>query len=430
MELTRPTAEAGGSTRFWRYWTARSVSATGSSIGALAMTLTAITVLHADSFEVGLLVAAEYAAWLVLSLPLGAVVHRLPLRGAQVAADLVRAAALAWVVVAWAVGVLTIGDLVLVAVAVGIATVVFDLCSQTYLPRIVPTTELQKRNSINSGTEAVTQLGGPSLGAVLVKVLGAVPTVLVDAVSYVVSAAFLAMLPATRPEPDPDRVRILGGIGEGWRYVTRHPVVGPAMWAATALNLVCGAQAALHSLYLVRTLHVPIALIGALLATEGVGSLIGAAAATRLASRFGTARCCLLAALLAPLGAMLVPIGAGWVAVALFAIGNLTFATGVVIVSITTRTYRQVTTPARLLPRVIATVRFVSWGALPLGGLAAGVVALPLGYRASLLLLVPVSLLAPAVLLAAKAFRGRDLDPSAAAPPTTAAPGAAGFEPA
>src|SRR5258705_1194551 len=86
---------------FWRWWTAGTTSSAGSAVGAVALPLTALTVLDASPFEMGLIVAAGYVAWLVIGMPAGVIVQRLPLRGAQVGADLVRAAAVASVPLSW-----------------------------------------------------------------------------------------------------------------------------------------------------------------------------------------------------------------------------------------------------------------------------------------------------------------------------------------
>lgn len=80
---------------FWRWWTAGTTSSVGSAVGAVALPLTALTVLDASAFEMGLVAAASCVAWLVIGLPAGVIVQRLPLRGAQVGADLARAAAVA-----------------------------------------------------------------------------------------------------------------------------------------------------------------------------------------------------------------------------------------------------------------------------------------------------------------------------------------------
>lgn len=416
MELTKtetPTRSGPGRSRqgvFWTWWAAGTSSGAGSAVGAVALPLTALTVLDAGPFEMGLIAAAGYVAWLVIGLPAGVLVQRLPLRGAQIGADLARAAAVGSVPLAWWFGWLSVAQLVAVALVVSFANVVFDVANATFLPEIVEREQLQSRNSLMSATHAATSLGGPSVGGLCVQLLGPVVTVLVDAVSYLVSAALLRTLPARG-----SRVRGQGGgptwglIREGWWFVVRHPVMGPGMWTATAVNFVCGAQLAVYPLYLVREVHAPAALVGLLLAAEGVGSLAGAALTSRITRRLGTARALIWAGFVTVAGAVLVPAGTGWVAYAAFAAGNIVFAGGVVVLSVTTRTYRQIASPPQLLPRVVATVRFVSWGAIPVGGLVAGALAGPLGGRVTLWLFAAAALAAPLVLVSSPVRRLREL---------------------
>jgi MFS family permease len=394
---------------FWRWWTAGTASSLGSAVGGVALPLTALAVLNATPFQMGLIAAASYVAWIVIGLPAGVMVQRLPLRGAQVGADLARAVAVASIPIAWWCGALTVAHLVVTALVVSFANVVFDVANSTFLPEIVSRDQLQSRNSLASGTHASTQLGGPSLGGVTVQLLGAVPTLLVDAISYLVSAALLRTLPERRAATPGTWPPVGAMIREGWAFVVRHPMMGPGMWAATAVNFVCGAQHALYPLYLVRELHTPAGFVGLLLAADGVGTLIGAALTTRFTNRVGTARGLIIAGLVASAGAFIVPYGSGWGAYAGFVAGNLVFSAGVVVLSVTTRTYRQIASPPELLSRVMATVRFVSWGAIPVGGLVAGLLAGPLGARTTLVIFAAAAVCAPLALLFSPVRGQRDL---------------------
>ncbi|GAA4594013.1 MFS family permease [Actinoplanes octamycinicus] len=403
-------------TTFWRWWTAGATSQLGSAVGSVALPLTALTVLHASALEMGLITAATYLAYLLISLPAGVIVQRLPLRGFQVGADLTRALAVASIPLAWWLDALSVTQLIVVALVISFGDVLFDVANQTFLPTIVPAAQLQARNSLTSGTHAATQLGGPSLGGLAVQVFGPVPTLLVDAVSYLFSGALLGSLPARRTEaPTGDRTPMAALIREGWRYVTRHPIIGPGMWVATSVNFVCGAQMALFAYYLVRDLHAAPGLVGLLLAAEGVGTLIGAALTTRFTARFGTARGLIIVGFTGVAGALLIPLGAGAAGYLAFATGNLIFAASVVVLSVTTRTYRMTQSPPELLSRVIATVKFVSWGAIPLGGLLAGALAGPLGARTTLLIFGALTAICPVIYLLSPVRGLRDLTDHAAA---------------
>lgn len=398
---------------FWIYWTASTTSGIGTAVTAVALPLAAVTVLDAGPVETGLLAASSYLAWVVLGLPAGAIVHRLPLRATQVVADLARAAAILTVPIAWLLGSLSFGHLVLTALAVNVAEVFYFTANTTFLPSVVPRHELTSRNSLVSGTQAATQLGGPSAAGLLVQAVGAVPALLVDVVSYLASAMLLRRLPERR-EPAPPagapRVGMGAMIAEGWRFVVRHPVMAPATWWACVINLVCGVQAGLFAVYLVRDLDAPPAMVGVLLAADGVGSLLAAAATPWLVRRFGSARVLLVDGLVAFAGAALIPLGAGPAGWLCFAIGTLVFGAAVVPGSVVTRTYRQVASPPELLSRVMATVRFVSWSMIPVGALAAGLLAAQLGSATVLLGSAFLLLLGPVILWFSPVRRLRDLD--------------------
>jgi hypothetical protein len=293
-----------------------------------------------------------------------------------------------------------------------VASVVFDVGNSTMMPFLVGKEELTARNSLTSGAEAVTTLAGPSLGGALVQAVGAAATIVVDVVSYLMSAFLLRNVP--RP---PKAVAVAGSAGtsirasirEGWHYLVHEPIQRANLWNATAMNFICGAQMALTPLFLVRTLGLSPAWVGAAMAAEGLGSLLGASLTPRLTRRIGTGRALLASALALPFTFALLPLaGHGWAA-GLFALGNAAFAGTVVVASIVTRTYRQTATPTDLLPRVMATVRVVSWGVIPIGALAAGAVATWSGPRAALWWTAAATLVVPIVVLTSPIRTRRDI---------------------
>ncbi len=396
--MSEETPAAHGSGVFWRYWTGSTISRLGSAVTTVALPLTAITVVHASTFAVALIAAAGQLPWLVLGLPAGVLVARLPLRETQVAMDLARAFAIASIpVVAWTGG-LTVAQLAAVAAVIGVATVIFDVGNSTLIPAIVPSHHLTRRNSLNSASDAATQLAGPGLGGTLVQLLGAASCMLTDAVSYFASAVLLRSLPRPPSLEAPTAGRgVRGEIAEGCGYVARHPVIRPCVLWATVVNFVCGALLALTPLYLVRSLDARPTVVGLVYAAEGAGALLGAAITPRLEARIGSARVLLLAAALMPLTVVLMPAAfPGW-GISLYALGNFAFAGAVVTGSILARTHRHQVVPRELLPRVMATVRFISWGVIPIGAFLAGAVGSTLGIRGALWVTAGLILLAPAV---------------------------------
>jgi predicted MFS family arabinose efflux permease len=272
------------------------------------------------------------------------------------------------------------------------------------MPQIVAQEELTKRNSLTSASASATNMAGPSLAGVLVQLFGAATTVLFDVASYLASAFLLRSLPRPARLTAAAASSIGGQIREGWQYVTRHPVIRPCVADAAATNFVCGALLALTPVFLVHTLHTPAALIGVLIAAEGAGSLAGAALTPRISDRIGSARTLLFASAVMPLALCMLSASFHGPGLLLFAFGNAGFAATVVVLSILTRTHRHRVVPAELLPRVMATVRFISWGVVPLGALAAGAAATAFGPRAALWAICVAATL-PAIALWASRIR-------------------------
>lgn len=393
---------------FWRYWSATTTSQVGSAMTAVALPLAALVLLDASALEVGLLVAAGDLGWLLLTLPAGAMVTHLPLRGLQAGVDLLRAAALLVPAVLWALDLLSMGALFAVALVVGFANVFAFVANTTYIPQVVPRELLNSRNSLMSGTHAVTQLGGPPVAGVAVQLLGAPVALLVDAVSYLVSGALMWTLPRAE-KPVVARAPMTRQIREGWRYVVGHPLMRPMMIDATATNFAAGMLLTLTPLYVVRELGASPTAYGVVLASEGLGALVGASVGPRIGRRFGTGRLLMAAAVLSVPSVLLMPLGEGVVGMLAFAAGNALFAFFTVILSVITRTYRQQESPPEMLARVMSTVRFVSWSAIPVGGLVAGLIADGTSARSALWVVTIAVAVSPAVLFVSPLRQRRDV---------------------
>lgn len=120
MVAIRTTSSTGQSVtrNFWTFWSAGAVSSVGSAVTTVALPLTAISVLHATAFQVSVVTAASYLAWLVIGLPAGVISQRLPLRGVQVGMDLTRFVAIASIPLAWYAELLTVAHLAVSALVV------------------------------------------------------------------------------------------------------------------------------------------------------------------------------------------------------------------------------------------------------------------------------------------------------------------------
>lgn len=371
---------------FRRLWIGETVSQLGSMISGLALPLVAILVLHATVFEVGLLTAFESAAFLIIGLPAGAWVDRMRFRWVLVVNDVLRAVALGSVPLAQLAGVLTIWQLYVVAVVVGVCTVFFDVAYQSYLPQLVERDLLVEGNSKLQASESVSQIAGPSLGGVLIQALTAPYAVLLDAVSFLWSASWVLSIGARPPRParKPDR-RLGREIGEGLRFVLGNRLLRSIALCTGSSNLFGAMNGAVFYVLLARDLGLSAGWIGAITSTSAIGGLVGSLVARRFAERVGQGPAIWLSVvIIAPTG-FVAPFVHRDLSLGLLALAQVVMWMGVVVYNITQVSFRQGLCPPDLLGRMNATMRFLVWGTMPLGGLVGGVLGAAIGVRQTLL---------------------------------------------
>src|SRR5918992_3014010 len=185
---------------FRRFWAGQTISLFGDQISLLALPLVAVLVLDAGAADMGYLGAAALAPHLLFSLPAGVWLDRVARRRRiMIAADLLRAALVASVPLAYALDALTFGQLYAVAFLTGSLAVAFDISYGTVFVSVTPRRDYVEANSLLNGSRSLSFVGGPSLAGLLVQLVGAPATLLVDSVSYVVSALFLGRVRASEP---------------------------------------------------------------------------------------------------------------------------------------------------------------------------------------------------------------------------------------
>jgi MFS family permease len=255
---------------FRLFWTGETISQLGDTMARVAMPLLAVLVLHASTFVVTLLTATAYLPWLLIGLPVGAWVDRIRGRPLMIACDLVAAVLYGSLPVAAWLGVLTIGQVVVVALLAGCADVFFTTAYQVYLPSIVATSELVEGNAKLQGSASAAAIGGPGAAGLLAGTLGSAAALLANAVSFGVSVVCLLRIRGggARATPAPaSRMGIRREIADGVRYVAGDPYLRPLTIWASAVNLGLTGYGALAVVFLVRTIGLAAGPAGLLLAT-------------------------------------------------------------------------------------------------------------------------------------------------------------------
>ena len=385
--MTAPRRSLWHHRDFLRLWAGDSISQIGTAVSFIAMPLLAIKVLDASPFEVGLLTAFETAAFLLVGLPAGAWVDRVRRRNVLIVADIGRAALLGSLPLAWYFDVLTLLQLYVVALLTGVLTVFFDVGYQSYLPSLVGRDHLVEGNAKLEASRAVSQIAGPSVGGWLVQWLTAPYAIVVDALSYLWSAVWLGAISTReeRPERAPDR-HLVREIREGLSFVLRHPLLRAITATTGTSNLF---STILNTAFIVvladqAQLDLSAGTIGVVFTIGSVGGLLGAVVAEPVARRVGQGPTIWLSILVSAPFALATPLVQGDWSLWMVAVCWAVIGFFVVIYNITQVSFRQGLCPERLLGRMNATIRFLVWGTMPLGGLIGGVLGSTIGVRATM----------------------------------------------
>ena len=391
-----------GARDFRRLWIGESISQVGTQVSMLAVPLAAVSRLHASTWDMGLLAACQNAAFLLIGLPAGAWCDRVRRRPVLIAADLGRAAALACVPLLAGLGALTWGGLFAIVFTVGVLTVFFDVSYQSYLPGLVGRDRLVEGNGALEASRTVAYTAGPTLAGFAVQLLGAPLALLADAASFVWSGAWIAAIRAREPTPQRSGRDLLREIGEGLRFVARHRTLRTLAAYTSATTLLLSAQYAIVILFLVRTLHLSAGAIGVVDSCAGVGAIAGAFTAGRIGRRLGVSRAMTAAVLTGGFAGLLIPLAQRGAGLCFYVVGSGLLSFGIVVFNITAVSFRQTLCPDGLLSRMNATMRFVSWGASPLGALLGGYLGTVFGLRQTLVISV-LGILLSGLWLAARA---------------------------
>lgn len=366
------------------------ISGTGTMVSGVALPLVAINSLHASTLQVGLLEAMQWLPAVLIGLPAGALVDRNQRRSkaTMMAASAGRAVSVAAVPAAALLGILSMPILLAAAVVTGIFAVFFQSGYMPYLRQLLAPDDLAAGTSYLQSGRSVARISGPALGGALVVALGASTALTIDAISFLVSCAALALTRAAQPPaPPPPRQSLLADIAEGVRRLYANRLLSAVAAATAGANLFLTAIGAIEIVFLVRDVHISAGLIGALITISGVGGLAGALASSKLIDRFGMQRVAGFTFVLTAPAALLLPATHQGVWVALFAAGGFAVSCGIAIGSVALMTLRLHHCPPVLQARVGSYTRLLNAASIPIGALLGGTLGQYLGTRPALILL-------------------------------------------
>jgi MFS family permease len=374
---------------FMRLWIAQTISQFGSQITQLGLPLTAALVLGASPVQMGILGAAEFAPFLLFGLFAGVWVDRLPRRPILVWSDLGRGLLLATIPAGASLGLLRMEQLYVVGFLTGVLTVFFDVAYQSYLPSLIEREHMVEGNSKLELGRSAAQIAGPGVAGGLIQLVTAPLAILLDALSFAISAAFLFGIRRAEPQPErrADAGNIWREIGQGLAVVLKNPLLRPIAFCTATSNLFGNVGFAVFILFVTRELGIDAGTLGLLFTLGAVGGMAAATLTGRVVGALGVGPTIVSAVWITALGSLLIPLVAepGWVGLAVLAVAGFVGALGGVTYNITQVSLRQAITPDRVQGRMNASMRFVVWGTIPIGSLIGGFLGEQIGLRPTML---------------------------------------------
>ncbi len=408
---------------FAKLWSAATISLFGTQISTLAIPFIAAVVLRASPGEVGLLTTINFLPFILFTLPAGVWVDRMRRRPILIAADLGRALLLLSIPVAWWAGVLSMPQLYVVGFLTGVLTVFFDVADMSYLPSVVGREQLVEGNAKLQMSASAAQVLGQPVGGGLIAAVTAPVAMLIDVVSYLVSAVLILFIrrpeagggdpapvspppgarasqaddvtqpaasgvsvvaeaaasefeladrPAGPAEAAASRAGMRAEVSEGLRYILGHRYLSRIAATTGSSNLFSNIAFAIFPVYAYVVLALTPAEVGLIGGAGGAGVLLGALLSSKVAAWLGVGRAIVSSILLGAGFGLLLPLASlapRPVAVVLLGAGFFLSSIANVIYNVNQVSLRQAITPDQMLGRMNATMRFLVWGTIPIGSL-------------------------------------------------------------
>ncbi|MEH3088698.1 MAG: MFS transporter [Microbacterium arborescens] len=407
MTEDAPTGPVHRIAGFRRLWASNALQETGGQFATLALSVTAVTVVGAEAWQVGVISALGLSAYLLIGLPAGVWVDRWPKRSVLVGAELIRAVAAASIAVAYIAGWLTVWQLMAVAAIVSVTSVFSDTAQTAFVPAIVGPARVSEATARLQSTDTSMQVIGPALAAAVLTRLAAPLLYVITSVTGILAALTASLIRA--PEPREKGVApppFWRSLVEGIAFVRRHPVLRTMLVTNALINAGAGVFATLIVLVALDDLGMTASGYALASGIGATGAIIGSLVAMRIRSRFGPIRTMFVGYCLLPLAALILPSAYILPLPPVVFVAASGFAFGLIVVTtmISSAGLRAEVTPPQLMGRAAAANRFVTQGAMPIGALTAGVVGSATSNGVALLL-SPVLLTLAAVAFAVSPLR-------------------------
>ncbi|HEY6334813.1 MAG TPA: MFS transporter [Alphaproteobacteria bacterium] len=354
-------------------------------INLAAVPIVAVLALNAGAGQTGFLSAAQTLPFLLLSLPIGLLVDRVPRRLVMVIAEVLRTLALGAFPILAALGMLSVPLLAILGFAGAAGTVAFSIAAPSLVQAIVGRDALAAANGRLELARSAAFAAGPALAGALVAWTGASPAFLLAALLSGTAAILLARIREPLRPRQPRR-NAMHELREGAGFAWGHPLLRPILLTAIVWNLSWFVLQAAYVPYAVHVLGLSARGVGATLGAYGAGMVVGAMLAPRIARRISFGLLIALGPLASVVAGMIMIASLARPVSLLPAAAFFLFGAGPILWTIGQTTLRQAVTPAALLGRVSALATMATTGARPIGAAIGGFVGAEYGLTNCILL--------------------------------------------
>jgi MFS family permease len=356
---------------FWKFWNGETISTLGSSFTSFALPLLIFT-LTGSSLNLALTVVVTVLPYLLLGLVIGAWVDRVNRKRVMVVTDLARALVIASIPLASVGGLLSVWWIYAVAFLNSALTICFDAANFAAVPVLVRQEDLVTANGYVQASYSMAKVGGPLLGGLLIIVVPLPMLLLIDAVSFLVSAGSLVLITTSFNTASDGRQALTSlrqDIAEGLCYVLKHPILSWITLLLLLVNFILPTSSAQLVLFAKQWFAASDTQVGLLYAGGSLGTVVFSLVAGRLRKYWSLGTIALEALMMEGIFTALTAVTHWyWVLLLLWALRG----GADVLFTISSYSLAQMVVPNQLLGRVITVLRVLTWSTASLGALLGG----------------------------------------------------------
>ena len=356
---------------FWKYWAGQTISNLGNSVTLFALPLL-VYKLTGSALNLGLQSAAETLPYLLFGLLLGALMDRVNRKRSMILTDIARGAVIATIPLMFALGHLSVWWIYGVGFLHSTLTICFETGQFAAIPNLVNQDDLVTANGRIQASYSGASILGPVIAGVMVVFLPLASLLLLDSLSFLISAFSLALVTISFNESGDaqrERKHILHDVREGLSYVLHHPVLRNISLMMALVNFVDTTAMAQLVLFAKVRLQASDTQVGLLFTAGSLGIVVLSLLAGVFRKRWTFSRVALSA--LMCMGFFILALSltrSYWLALVFVSIQQ---GCGILF-NINTGSLRQAIVPNHMLARVMSIAGVLAWSAIPLGSLLGG----------------------------------------------------------